>query len=80
MGGNDLQSAYNEGDRSPMWDVLGSVPGLVGILPYVAAIYGVAAWIVLERPGIGPLRVKNGTGYRQGCVLAARFSSASFST
>ena len=47
------------------------MPGLAGILPYVVAIYGVVAWIVLERPGIGPLRVKNGTGYRQGCVLAA---------
>ena len=54
-----------------MWDLLEGVPGLAGILPYVVAIYGVVAWIVLERPGIGPLRVKNGTGYRQGCVLAA---------
>ena len=71
VGGNDLQSAYNEGDRSAMWDLLEGVPGLAGILAYVVAIYGVVASIVLERPGIGPLRVKNGTGYRQGCALAA---------
>ena len=71
VGGNDLQSAYNEGDRSAMWDLLEGVPGLAGILAYVVAVYGVVASIVLERPGIGPLRVKNGTGYRQGCALAA---------
>ena len=44
-------------DRSIIWEQLRNVPGLSGILPYVAAVYGVEATIVLERGELGPLRI-----------------------
>ena len=45
----DLECAFNMFDRAIIWEQLRKVPGLSGILPYVAAVYGVEATIVLER-------------------------------
>ena len=66
----DLECAFNMFDRAIIWEQLRKVPGLSGILPYVAAVYGVEATIVLERGDLGPLRIGNSVGGRQGCVLA----------
>ena len=43
-------------DRAIIWEQLRKVPGLSGILPYVAAVYGVEATIVLERGDLGAAR------------------------
>ena len=71
MARDDKKNAFNSHDRALMFEQLRVVPGLAPILPYVAAVYGEAGDVVLERGNeLGPLYVKNEVGGRQGCVLA----------
>jgi len=76
----DMKAAFNMFDRKCMFEQLKRVPGLDGMIPYVALVYGQAATVHVDRGAeFGPLLIASEVGGKQGCGLAmALFCLAHF--